>query len=616
MFQSKVSTTHPTVSRSNGVKISGSTGGWQNLNDAQASLSSSSGYQSALSNMAIRSPNVVVGQPGGPHSCDLTVSDKQNYNYQQGGANTGMSNSNMHGSNKQATSPNTSNNNNYIGSKLQQHTTTNSPSPISMHAGGASASSGLKRSYDEHYNGATAAATSRVDTTSNFSNTSSYPSAAAGGAGGGSSSSYEAGWYAGGQATSPATSFPQHDRMNANEAAMCTGFSQQGFSRSQMYGAGHHHQQQHYHHQQQWNNSTTASSVPNNMPPTTPSVSGMMGLPNLLSASGSDSGLDFGMNGGGGGAGDLVESRSNSVGSQQQMSSKKDKDDKMKCSSKAGGKSKSRGNGMSGKPSLGDVLDTDSLHHADFDDKDDGRKRSIGGTKEDEDVTPEEREKREKDRRMANNARERLRVRDINDAFKELGHMVQIHTKVDKPQTKLSILHHAVQVILSLENEVRLRNLNPKAACIKRREDKSANSSSSLHASSASDDGSNCTIVGNKMRKRSSASSSIQTNPYPLPSHSSSSNYMMNQQQQSASSAYLSQANHLSQYAAPLQSDMVMSGDVDATSTAARMSAAAAAATSAASRYGSANQQQYDVMEGAAASNIIFAHDMNPQMPQ
>jgi len=56
---------------------------------------------------------------------------------------------------------------------------------------------------------------------------------------------------------------------------------------------------------------------------------------------------------------------------------------------------------------------------------------------------------------MANNARERLRVRDINEAFKELGHMVQIHMNHDKPQTKLTILHHAVQVILQLEHEVR-----------------------------------------------------------------------------------------------------------------------------------------------------------------
>ena len=56
---------------------------------------------------------------------------------------------------------------------------------------------------------------------------------------------------------------------------------------------------------------------------------------------------------------------------------------------------------------------------------------------------------------MANNARERLRVRDINEAFKELGRMVQLHLKSDKPQTKLLILHQAVAVILSLEQQVR-----------------------------------------------------------------------------------------------------------------------------------------------------------------
>nr|XP_039256070.1 transcription factor 12-like isoform X1 [Styela clava] len=89
----------------------------------------------------------------------------------------------------------------------------------------------------------------------------------------------------------------------------------------------------------------------------------------------------------------------------------------------------------------------------------------------DDDLPVEEREKREKERRMANNARERLRVRDINEAFKELGKMVQIHMNNDKPQTKLTILHHAVQVILGLEHEVRDRNLNPKAACMKRREE-------------------------------------------------------------------------------------------------------------------------------------------------
>uniref|UniRef100_A0A3Q3F914 Transcription factor 4 n=1 Tax=Labrus bergylta TaxID=56723 RepID=A0A3Q3F914_9LABR len=104
--------------------------------------------------------------------------------------------------------------------------------------------------------------------------------------------------------------------------------------------------------------------------------------------------------------------------------------------------------------------------------------RSRSRNNDDEDLSPEQKMERERERRMANNARERLRVRDINEAFKELGRMVQLHLKSDKPQTKLLILHQAVAVILSLEQQVRERNLNPKAACLKRREEEKVSVSS------------------------------------------------------------------------------------------------------------------------------------------
>uniref|UniRef100_A0A3Q3GN50 Transcription factor 12 n=1 Tax=Labrus bergylta TaxID=56723 RepID=A0A3Q3GN50_9LABR len=102
---------------------------------------------------------------------------------------------------------------------------------------------------------------------------------------------------------------------------------------------------------------------------------------------------------------------------------------------------------------------------------DESDKRDMRTPRPDEDLNPEQKAERERERRMANNARERLRVRDINEAFKELGRMCQLHLKSEKPQTKLLILHQAVAVILNLEQQVRERNLNPKAACLKRREE-------------------------------------------------------------------------------------------------------------------------------------------------
>ncbi|XP_056114977.1 transcription factor 12 isoform X2 [Rhinichthys klamathensis goyatoka] len=123
-----------------------------------------------------------------------------------------------------------------------------------------------------------------------------------------------------------------------------------------------------------------------------------------------------------------------------------------------------------------DMNDNQSSDDLKSDDESDKRDMKRGSTRpssvnEDEDLNPEQKAERERERRMANNARERLRVRDINEAFKELGRMCQLHLKSEKPQTKLLILHQAVAVILSLEQQVRERNLNPKAACLKRREE-------------------------------------------------------------------------------------------------------------------------------------------------
>lgn len=111
------------------------------------------------------------------------------------------------------------------------------------------------------------------------------------------------------------------------------------------------------------------------------------------------------------------------------------------------------------------------------------RQQSADGGDVDED--PVQKVHRERERRQANNARERIRIRDINEALKELGRMCQSHLKQDKPQTKLGILNMAVDVIMSLEQQVRERNLNPKAACLKRREEEKAEDPMSHHHMSA-----------------------------------------------------------------------------------------------------------------------------------
>ncbi|CAL1533186.1 unnamed protein product [Lymnaea stagnalis] len=98
-------------------------------------------------------------------------------------------------------------------------------------------------------------------------------------------------------------------------------------------------------------------------------------------------------------------------------------------------------------------------------------KNSKNKQEDESNLTPADKAERERLRRQANNNRERVRVRDINEAFKELGQMVTLHCNSSQPLTKLMVLQQAVNVITSLESQVRERNLNPKAACLKRREE-------------------------------------------------------------------------------------------------------------------------------------------------
>merc|ERR550539_888299 len=96
---------------------------------------------------------------------------------------------------------------------------------------------------------------------------------------------------------------------------------------------------------------------------------------------------------------------------------------------------------------------------------------------EDDSIDDDEKNMKDTDRRWTNNQRERVRVKDINEALKELGRICHTHLKSDKPMTKLGVLNHAVDVIMQLEQQVRERNLNPKVACLKRREEGSSGES-------------------------------------------------------------------------------------------------------------------------------------------
>eukprot|EP00092_Neocalanus_flemingeri_P054830 GFUD01064647.1.p1 GENE.GFUD01064647.1~~GFUD01064647.1.p1 ORF type:complete len:401 (+),score=73.81 GFUD01064647.1:78-1280(+) len=83
-------------------------------------------------------------------------------------------------------------------------------------------------------------------------------------------------------------------------------------------------------------------------------------------------------------------------------------------------------------------------------------------------MDPEEKDHKDKDRRWANNQRERVRIRDINDALTELGRICSTHQNSVKPMSKLGIMNTAVDVIMALEQQVRERNLDPGVACLKR----------------------------------------------------------------------------------------------------------------------------------------------------
>ncbi|XP_076354789.1 transcription factor 12-like isoform X4 [Tachypleus tridentatus] len=156
----------------------------------------------------------------------------------------------------------------------------------------------------------------------------------------------------------------------------------------------------------------------------------------------------------------------------------KDRDKTSRCNLSVTSQGQAKSKGMAGTDtSIITTTVTSSTHMK-------GAKRSHSRNSADEDEPPEVKAEKDKERRQANNARERIRVRDINEAFKELDRMCMMHLKGEKAQTKLNVLHQAVEVITALEQQVRERNLNPKAACLKRREEEKTEKGSNMVAHS------------------------------------------------------------------------------------------------------------------------------------
>ena len=106
-----------------------------------------------------------------------------------------------------------------------------------------------------------------------------------------------------------------------------------------------------------------------------------------------------------------------------------------------------------------------------------GKRRKVN----DVELNPVVKAQKDKESRSLSNTRERIRIRDINEALTELGRvcmslkpnaMEAMGLVIDKEgmknddklQTKVRVLNMAVEVITALERQVRERNLNTSAA--------------------------------------------------------------------------------------------------------------------------------------------------------